>query len=267
MANIEENRSRILYSCYLTRSRTGEQFIQEHVFSYQIAGKLTVCDSKKEYTFNEGDFRFSRRNHLAKFIKQPPEHSEFKSLSIYLDQETLRQLSTELDIKTDRKTVPEETILILRDHPLYKSFMNSLLVYLQLPDHERANIMDLKIKEAVQLLLKVNPEIKNILFDFTEPGKIDLEAFMNQNYHFNVDLKRFAYLTGRSLSTFKRDFEKTFKLSPSRWLLQRRLEEAYFLIKEKGKTASDIYLDVGFEDLSHFSFVFKKQYGVSPSKI
>ena len=105
------------------------------------------------------------------------------------------------------------------------------------------------------------------MFDFNEPGKIDLEAFMKKNFHFNVEMKRFAYLTGRSLATFKRDFEKIFDMPPSRWLLQRRLQEAYYLIKEKGKTASDIYLDVGFEDLSHFSFAFKKIYGVAPSRL
>lgn len=90
-------------------------------------------------------------------------------------------------------------------------------------DHDEAvnltgnnQLADLKLKEALLLLLQVNPELKNILFDFSEPGKINLEGFMNKNYHFNVELKRFAYLTGRSLATFKRDFEKIFNVSPSR---------------------------------------------------
>jgi AraC-like DNA-binding protein len=90
---------------------------------------------------------------------------------------------------------------------------------------------------------------------------------MEKNFHFNVQLKRFAYLTGRSLATFKRDFEKLFKTTPNRWLQQRRLQEAYYLIKEKGKAPSDIYLELGFQDLSHFSFAFKKSYGVAPSRI
>jgi AraC family transcriptional regulator, exoenzyme S synthesis regulatory protein ExsA len=88
---------------------------------------------------------------------------------------------------------------------------------------------------------------------------------MNQNYQFNVNLDRFAYLTGRSLATFKRDFGKLFNTSPHQWLLQKRLQEAHYLISEKGKIASDIYLEVGFEDLSHFSYVFKKQFGYSPT--
>lgn len=262
---LKEKRPRILYSCYFTRSREGEQFVPEHVFSYQVSGSLTVNDGLKSHISQPGDFRFSRRNRLAKFEKRPPEGGEFKSVSIYLDQEILREISRELDIKPDKRDASEEAVLELKDHPLYKSFMDSLLVYLQLPEEEQVPIMDLKVKEAVQLLLRVNPEMKDILFDFTEPGKVDLEAFMNQNYHFNVDLARFAYLTGRSLSTFKRDFEKTFDITPSRWLLKKRLQEAYFLIKEKGKLASEVYLDLGFEDLSHFSFTFKKQYGIAPS--
>jgi hypothetical protein len=72
----------------------------------------------------------------------------------------------------------------------------------------------LKVKEAAMILLETNPALKDILFDVSEPGKIDLEAYMNEHYKFNVDLNRFAYLTGRSLATFKRDFEKTFLIFP-----------------------------------------------------
>jgi AraC-like DNA-binding protein len=117
------------------------------------------------------------------------------------------------------------------------------------------------------ILLQANPGLANILFDFGTPEKIDLEAFMNRNFRFNVAIQRFAYLTGRSLTSFKRDFEKTFQETPSRWLIQKRLQEAYFLMDKKGKKASDVYLEVGFEDLSHFSFAFKKKFGLAPTQL
>jgi AraC-like DNA-binding protein len=116
-------------------------------------------------------------------------------------------------------------------------------------------------------LLQLHPELKDLLFDFTQPGKLDLEAFMNQNFRFNISLERFAYLTGRSLSTFKRDFVKVYSCKPGKWLQQRRLQEAYYLIKEKGIAPVEVYTEVGFEDLSHFSSAFKKQYGSAPSKL
>lgn len=90
---------------------------------------------------------------------------------------------------------------------------------------------------------------------------------MQKNYKFNVNLERFAFLTGRSLSAFKRDFKKIFNETPNRWLIKRRLQEALFLIKEKKQRPTDIYIDLGFEDLSHFSFAFKKEFGISASSL
>ena len=259
-------RPAIAYSCYFARSREGEQFVPEHRFSYQVAGTMTTNDGTREYLFNEGDFRFSKRNHLMKFLKLPPAGGEFKSLSVALDQETLRNFSLEFGCNAEKHT-NGEAILRLKPDALYKSYMDSLIPYLHIEQAGNEDLIANKQKEAILLILKVNPELKDVLFDFSEPGKIDLEAFMNKNFHFNVELNRFAYLTGRSLATFKRDFEQLFHITPSRWLQQRRLQEAHYLIKEKGKAPSDVYLDVGFEDLSHFSFSFKKLYGVAPSRI
>ncbi|WP_183565661.1 helix-turn-helix domain-containing protein [Mucilaginibacter sp. SP1R1] len=258
--------SEIHYSCYYTRSRGGEQFIPEHAFSYQISGNLTLTDANKEYTSGPGDFRLSRRNHLVKFLKQPPPGGEFKSVSVFLDQTTLRNFSIEYGYRAE-KNHESDSIISLKPNPLYKSYMESLLPYEQIQQPGDKNLLSLKLREAILILLQANPELKDVLFDFSEPGKIDLEGFMNKNFHFNVQLKRFAYLTGRSLATFKRDFEKIFHLTPSRWLQHRRLQEAHYQIKEEGKAPSEVYLELGFEDLSHFSFAFKKAFGVAPSRI
>ncbi|WP_426478264.1 helix-turn-helix domain-containing protein [Chryseobacterium sp. CBSDS_008] len=69
------------------------------------------------------------------------------------------------------------------------------------------------------------------------------------------------------MSAFKRDFQKIFGIPPRQWLQLRRLKEAHFLLTQKGRSVSDIYLDLGFENLSHFSFAFKKQFGYPPSSL
>jgi AraC-like DNA-binding protein len=275
----EKGPSPIAYSCYVARSRGGEHFIPEHVFSYQVSGTMVMNDGNKEYIFEPGSLRFGKRNQLIKFIKLPPEGGEFKSFSVHFDQPFLRNCSMEAGYRSGEagygsaveagsgRRIDGDAVIGLKSDPLYRNYFDSLGPYVQLNGEDDAALINLKLKEAILLLLKVNPGIKDVLFDFSEPGKIDLEAFMNRNFHFNVELSRFAYLTGRSLATFKRDFEKLFHMTPSRWLQQRRLQEAHYLIREKGKTASDIYLDLGFEDLSHFSFAFKKQYGMAPTKV
>ncbi|WP_228084897.1 AraC family transcriptional regulator [Mucilaginibacter sp. JRF] len=124
---------------------------------------------------------------------------------------------------------------------------------------------DLKYEELLIILLKTKPELSGIFFDFGIPQKINLEAYMNRNFRFNVSLKRFAFLTGRSLSAFKRDFKAVFNETPSRWLVKKRLQEAYFLLEKEKRKPSDIYIDLGFESLSHFSIAFKRAFGVVPS--
>ncbi|WP_242675503.1 helix-turn-helix domain-containing protein [Niastella koreensis] len=56
-------------------------------------------------------------------------------------------------------------------------------------------------------------------------------------------------------------------MPPQKWLLQKRLELAHYLITEKKNRPADVYLEAGFEDLSHFSFAFKKQYGYPPASL
>lgn len=258
--------SGIVYSCYYQTSRAGEHFVPEHVLTYQIAGKLTLSNGNKNYESEAGSLSLVKRNQLLKFIKQPPSNGEFRSLSIYLSQQTLKSFSREYNIVIAHKEY-DKPVCTVRTNALMKSFMESLLVYHHAESLGNPDLIELKIKELLILLLQAEPELKNLLFDFNDPFKIDLEAFMNKNYHFNVHLERFAYLTGRSLASFKRDFEKIFAQTPGKWLQQKRLQEAYYLISSKGRTASDVYLDLGFEDLSHFSFAFKKQFGMSPTKV
>ena len=76
------------------------------------------------------------------------------------------------------------------------------------------------------MLLRARPDLKTFLFDFTDPHKQDLEAFMLKNFQYNAPLESFAKLSGRSLTGFKRDFAVTFNTSPGKWLKDKRLSEA-----------------------------------------
>lgn len=60
----------------------------------------------------------------------------------------------------------------------------------------------------MHLLLKINPELMNILFDFNEPGKIDLEAFMNKNFHFNT-AQAICLSDGEKPCYFQKGFSKS----------------------------------------------------------
>jgi AraC-like DNA-binding protein len=89
---------------------------------------------------------------------------------------------------------------------------------------------------------------------------------MEKNFCFNLKLEDYAELCHRSLSTFKRDFQQQFNESPGKWILKRRVQHAANIIANSNSSVSQVAYDSGFEDLSHFSRVFKKIIGSNPTE-
>lgn len=268
--------SDILFACCKEKTIVKEHLISEHVLAHIYSGSVSIAEAGKTHTFGEGDTLFLRKNLLAKFINYPSGNIPFTSAVILFKQDTLQGLYAgrkELQTsnagrqeKQAEKTI-SHPVRSFAKHPALNSLFSSLLPYYELNYSLSEELTALKFREALLILRKIDTSADEILFDFSDPGKIDLAAFMHKNYSFNIPVKKFAHLTGRSLATFKRDFQKTFNTSPEKWIRQKRLERAHFLIVEKGKRPSEVYLEVGFENFSHFSFAFKKSFGYSPSKI
>jgi len=255
---------RIFYNYYSDGNVEGEAFVKDHIFSFILSGAQDIWVGDKLYSFKQGDYRLFRKNQLTRYVKRTFSEG-FRSIALHLDQHTLQRIQQEYALNTDNAFQPE-SVLLLKPNRYLEGFVDSLMPYADADEVLRARISQLKAYELVLILLEINPSLKNILFDFSEPGKIDLEAFMNKHYRYNVGIDRFAFLTGRSLSGFKRDFARLYGVTPSRWLVSKRLQEAHYLIDEQGKKPSDIYLDIGFNDLSHFSFAYKKAFGNAPTK-
>ncbi|MCD9015791.1 helix-turn-helix domain-containing protein [Parachryseolinea silvisoli] len=262
----EDHLPEVLYSCNTDIKRESEKFLSKHAFTHIFEGSLAIDTGASKELYQAGDTILVKRNQLVRSVKYPGTSGQMRSITVFFSQERLRDFALTDAPKAVTPYVGKSVVPLRRD-PLYAAYATSLVPYESSASQSLDAITALKTHEAVLLVLQLDPALRAMLFDFSEPGKIDLEAYMKQHFAFNVELKRFAYLTGRSIATFKRDFEKVFHTSPSRWLLQKRLEEAHYQIKEKGRKPSDVYLEVGFEDLSHFSFAFKKTYGVAPSLV
>lgn len=249
---------------YVGKEISPEQFIAEHTFVYVIKGIMNLYDGNKHVSLKSGDCAIGRKNRLARFNKEKV-NNELEKVFVFFDEAFL-QIFQERHKPKLTKFGSDETIINLKRNDLLPNFIQSFLPYY---NHAiiKKPFADVKREELLLILLQRQPELASVIFDFGIPQKINLEEFMNKNFKFNVSVERFAFLTGRSLSAFKRDFKATFKDTPAHWLVKKRLQEAYFLIEKKQQKSSDIYLELGFETLSHFSYAFKKQFGYAPSAI
>jgi len=242
-----------------------EQFIPDNVFIYIVKGVIRVFDGNKSYTFRAGDACIAIKNRLAKYTLLDSIDG-FEPILFCFDEPFLKAFQQKYGTKKTGVS-SLETFMKIQTSELIDSFIQSIKPYYKAVMQLDEAFEDLKYEELLIILLRNQPELASTLFEFRKPGKIDLEEFINRNYKFNVSIERFAYLTGRSISAFKRDFKQAFNDSPNRWLVKKRLDEAYFLIGEKNEKPSDIYHDLGFEDLSHFSFAFKRQFGLTPTQL
>jgi AraC-like DNA-binding protein len=252
-------------SCYIGPEISPEQFIPEHFFLYIAKGKIYGYDGNKSHTLRSGECALVRKNHLARYNKEK-ENGEFEKVIIIFDEKFLKMFQEKRKAKAV-KFNSGEVFLQINASGLIPDFIRSLMPYYNGSGKIDKAFADVKREELLIILLQNQPGLAGVFFDYGIPEKINLEKFMSHNYKFNVSIQRFAYMTGRSLSAFKRDFKTTFNQTPNHWLVQKRLQEAHFLIDKKNKKPSEIYLDLGFEDLSHFSFAFKKSFGLTPTEL
>jgi AraC-like DNA-binding protein len=272
----------IFYSYHSAERKEKVCFWNHHTLIFQVSGQFTLETSSQTISMSGGEMLLIGRNQLGTLTKTPGPAgpglagpgpagplagSHYETVVISLQEDLLRRIVLEEKLESDRKYIGPPNLLIPTNEFL-QGYFQSIIPYAR---NSGAAMTDelgiLKVKEGVKLLLHALPGLVNFLFDFSQPYKIDLERFMLHNFHFNVPIEKFAQLTGRSLASFKRDFLKTFGIPPRQWLQDKRLTEAKRLIETKHEKPSAIYLDLGFESLSHFSHSFKKKFGMAPTAL
>lgn len=255
----------IKISSYEDKLFKTEMVFDHHMLIWFISGETKIVQAETSYIFNSGDIFLIPRNQLATIINYPKGTEPHKTIVMHLSTERLKAFYKGLDIQP----VVGKSVKIrsFSSHPLLKSCFASLIPYFNLKAPLPADIASIKITEAISILRLIDKNIDGVLADFETPGKIDLSDFMEKNFMFNMPLERFGYLTGRSLSSFKRDFKRIYNTTPQKWLTQKRLGLAYYQFTEKKMKPVNVCYEVGFENLSHFSYAFKKQFGYAPSAL
>lgn len=260
------DKGRVFLTCTMDEVHTWENVAPQHILAYVVSGELTMSYGRNALTFGAGDTVLVPKNQLSRSVKSPLAGAPFKCMSMLLPEEQLREFYLDRPIlETWSENIAKQRPV--NPHPLLDSFFGSLLPYFDMQDELPEAIVALKIREALTILDAVDKRASAILGTFNEIGKIDLEKYMEEHFMYNLPLERFAFLTGRSLTTFKSDFKKIFNNSPGKWLTEKRLHLAHSKLADEKQKVSDVYHSVGFENLSHFSFAFKKAFGYPPSSL
>lgn len=259
-------KGRVFLSGTVEKEYTWETISPIHIVVHIYSGELVLTYGIHTLTFVPGDTVLVPKNQLTRSLKRPSNGEPFKCVSLFLPDKELREFYLDHPVEEGwTENISKQRPI--QSHPLLDRYFQSLLPFFDMQDDLPEELISIKIKEALTILHSADKRASSILGTFSEIGKIDLEKYMEEHFMYNLPLEKFAYLTGRSLTTFKSDFKKVFQNTPGKWLTEKRLYLAHQKLTGEKQKATDVYHSVGFENLSHFSFAFKKEFGYSPSTL
>lgn len=242
---------------------------REFAMNYVYAGEMLLDNGLEQIHVGKGECVFIPRDHRITMYKKSCDGEHYCGIFLMFTRSFLKEMFPKFGQNKVPADLPklDTAVMKLPKTAEIESLFASMVPYFDRQVKPQDDFMQLKLQEGLLALLHVDPRFIPTLFDFNEPWKIDILNFLNENYMCEFTMEELAHYTGRSLSTFKRDFKKLSDLTPEKWLIRKRLEVAYELIKERRKKIIDVYAEVGFKNPSHFSTAFKRQYGIPPTAV
>ena len=90
--------------------------------------------------------------------------------------------------------------------------------------------------------------------------------YIESNLSHELTLRELAGIADLSLHHFARLFKRTIGVAPYRYVLERRVERAKVMLRTANASLADISLSVGFDSQSHFTSVFGRMVGATPTE-
>ena len=182
-----------------------------------------------------------------------------------LVRSTVREMAGRLSINAS-ETAPIKSSLRVENDTGLSAFFQSMRTYFSGQEKPSEPLIQLKLKELIVSILTSgkNPALAAYFRTMGECDALPVAEIMELNFRYNLSLEEYAKLCHRSLSSFKREFQAHFQESPGKWLLQKRLDHSAALLRNSKMNVTEIAFESGFEDVSHFSRVFKERFHVSP---
>ena len=260
------NGGSVIQSCICNESKEGAMYLEEHTLLFVIDGMLTVRYGKEEYEAVKEQMVFLKKDILIHYSTCSTETDKVEYILVPLKNDLVKEFVklAELSIAPTEEAFPV-TVNSL-DRRLLK-YIDSLQHYFTEPEKVEGSLIKIKLLELLFYLVRHESNIMEQVLDIREHYRSNITAMVEENLLNSLSLHQLAVLAGRSLSSFRRDFRATYNMPPSQWIRKRRLEKARELLQMTTMTVTDICYTAGFENIAHFSRLFKSQFGYCPSGV
>ena len=252
------------YTCGIGDERIGLWAHTDYLVNV-LTGKKTWNTSDGVWEAKRGDTLFFKKG--AVIVNQHFE-VEFCLLTFFVPDHLIRATVREIAGSLGKvpPVAPIKSAAWVENDVTLSAFLQSMRTYFSGKEKPSELLLRLKLKELILSILTGgrNPALAAYFRKIGESDAPPVAEIMEANFRFNLSLEEYARLCHRSLSSFKRDFQAHFQEAPGKWLLQKRLDYAAALLRASKMNVTEIAFESGFEDVSHFSRVFKDRFDISP---
>jgi AraC-like DNA-binding protein len=265
--NLNSSLSISVYDYERSKEISKQQILlNKNTFSFLQEGKKEIFFDNSSFAIDNSQFLLMKSGHYLMTEKLSNIEDYYRSILFFFSNEDVLKFIRKFELNPTYSSKLYSTYSFNYDS-FIKRFADSLLDISKLSTAIQKNILDAKFEEIMLYLV----EFKGVDFLYSIINNSDNNSqrfiqTIESNQLNKLTIKELSFLSNMSVSTFKREFEKHFHSSPSKWFQEKRLEHSAFLLKNKSKRPSDIYEEIGYENLSNFIQAFKMKFGVTPKQ-
>jgi AraC-like DNA-binding protein len=245
-----------LTSCGITTNHpshtSGKRVYREYSLSFILKGAGIYIVNGKTYQLKAGEGFVIIPDMLNEYIGDRSSPWEYIYVTFTGEGATKLLKDMGLNIEAPTFTFPEEIIPTL--YSMHQAGKNKAL--------KGYAVWGNFLLIISKLVSKINHSPLWVPENYVEKAK----RFIMDNYSYNINVSNVAFSIGIDRTYLYRLFIAHEKVSPSKYILNVRLNEAARKLRETDASITRIALSSGFNDAPHFYKAFYSQFNISPKK-
>ncbi|MDX6191248.1 AraC family transcriptional regulator [Flavobacterium sp. Fl-318] len=260
----ESSQSVQVFDYNSTQEISKQQIIlDQNIFSFLVEGTKEIVLDNSSLSITNSKFLIMKSGHCL-MTEKLSETKNYKSVLLFFSNDILLKFIRKFKLNSIEPT-DYKPVFSFEYDAFIKRFVNSLLDISKLSKNTQRVLLEVKFEEIMLYLIETRGI--DFLLSLTLNNSVPAQKIIRiveSNQLSKLTLNELAFLCDMSISTFKREFEKQYSESPSKWFQNKRLEYAHSLLNQEQRNSSEIYFEVGYENLSSFIQAYKSKYGVTP---
>ncbi|AQX50397.1 AraC family transcriptional regulator [Elizabethkingia anophelis] len=237
--------------------------LNQNAFSFLIDGSKEVVFDNSSLSIDNSKFILMRSGHCL-MTERLSDLKNYRSILFFFSDIALSKFIRSIELN---KAEPSKhsSVHAFEYNEFITRFISSLSDISKLSDKVRSKLLEFKFHEIMLYLTELHGTdfIQSLIVNSNDATRKFIHTIESNQLN-KLSLKELAFLCNMSISTFKREFEKHYTESPVKWFQNKRLEYARHLLNNTKKSPSEIYFEVGYENLSSFIQAYKLKYGTTP---